>query len=75
MQQVARCDTIDVGEPPIRSRLRVETCQQFEHAMVGVVRDCNRQRFFIESFDVATDEIAEQLVQAPLLGLFPAQAF
>jgi len=42
--------------------------------MVGAVCDRNRQRFFIESFDVTADEIAQQPVQAALLGLIPAQA-
>jgi hypothetical protein len=75
VQQVACRDAIDVGEPSIRLRVRVESCQQFEQAMVGAVCDRNRQRFLIESFDVTADNIAQQPVHAALLGLVPAQTF
>src|ERR1700756_2360670 len=75
MQQVARCNTIDVGKTPSRGRLWVETCQQREQALMGAVRNRDRQRLFIERLDVAADETTQQPVQAALLGLVPAQAF
>jgi hypothetical protein len=74
MQQIARCNTIDVGQTPVRRRLRIETCQQLEQAMVGAVCDRHRQRLFIESLDVTADEVAQQPVQAALFGLIPAQS-
>jgi hypothetical protein len=74
MQQVARCNTIDVGETSRRVRLWVKTCQKLEQTFVGVVCNRDRQRLLIERLDIATNEIAQQPVQAALLGLVPAQA-
>jgi len=75
VQQIARGNAIDVGKPSIRTCLQVETCQQLEQAVMGAVRDRYRQRFFIESLDVAADQIAQQSIQSPLFGIVPAQAF
>jgi hypothetical protein len=75
MQQVARCNAIDVGKTSSRVRLWVETCQKFEQALMGMVCNRDRQRLFIERLDVAADETAQQPIQAALLGLVPAQAF
>jgi hypothetical protein len=74
VQQIARGHTVDVGQAPIRTGVRVETCQEFEQLSVGTVRDRNRQGFFVESLDIASDEMAQQPVQAALFGLVPAQA-
>jgi hypothetical protein len=75
MQQVARCNAIDVGKTSRRVGLWVETCQQLEQALVGAICNRYRQRLFIERLDVAADEIAQEPAQAALLGLVPAQAF
>jgi hypothetical protein len=75
MQQVARRDPVDVGKASSRIRLRIETGQQLEQALMGAVCNRDRQRLFIERLDVAADEIAQEPVQAALLGLVPAQAF
>jgi len=42
---------------------------------MGAVRDFDRERFFIESRDVAIGETAQQPIQPALLGFGPAQAF
>ena len=35
----------------------------------------HRQRLLVERLDIAANDIAQQPIQAPLLGLIPAQTF
>jgi hypothetical protein len=73
MQQVERCDAIDVGEATVGIGPEVEAANQFEQTLIGVVRDIDGQGFFVEGFDVAIDEIAQQPAQGLLSGLVPHQ--
>jgi hypothetical protein len=53
MPEVARCDTIEVGEAAVRAGLSLRACDQIEQALIGAIRDRDRQRFLVKSFDVA----------------------
>ena len=75
MEQIARCNPIDVGEPSVRVCPQIETTKQFQQSIVGAVRDRYRQGLFIESLYIATDKVAQQPIQAPMAGLFGAQVF
>jgi hypothetical protein len=57
MPEVVRCNTIEVGEPVVRAGSKIEACQQVEQALIGAIRDRDRQRFLVNSFDIAVDEI------------------
>jgi hypothetical protein len=74
MPEVARCNTIEVGEPVVRAGSKIEACDQVEQALIGAIRGCDRQRFLVKSFDIAADEVTQQPAQGPLLGLVPAQS-
>ena len=74
MPEVARCNTIEVGEPVLRAGSKIEACDQVEQTLKGAIRDRDRQRFLVKSFDIAADEISQQPAQGPLLGLVPAQS-
>ena len=74
MPEVARCNTIEVGEAVVRAGSKIEACDQVEQALIGAIRDRDRQRFFVKSFDVAADYRAQQSEQGPLPGLVPAQS-
>src|SRR5882762_1911014 len=73
MPEVARCNTIEVGEAVVRTGPKIEARDQIEQALIGAIRDRDRQRFFVKSFDVAADQRAQQPAQGPLPGLVPAQ--
>lgn len=75
MQEVALGNAIDVGQTSIRAAPQIEAPKQRQQSIMGMVSNRDRQRFFIESFDVAADHIAQQSVQTPLLGLVRAQFF
>jgi hypothetical protein len=75
MHEVARGNAIDVGQTSIRAASQIEARQQLEQTIMGLICGRDRQRFFIESLDVAANQIAQQLVQTPLLGFVPAQFF
>jgi hypothetical protein len=55
MPEVARCDTIEVGETVVRAGSKIEACDEVEQALMGAIRDRDRQRFIVKSFDVAAD--------------------
>jgi hypothetical protein len=55
MPEVARCNTIEVGEPVLRAGSKIEACDQVQQTLKGVIRDRDRQRFLVKSFDVAAD--------------------
>jgi hypothetical protein len=73
MPKVARCNTIEISEPVVCIGSKIEACDQFQQTLIGAVRGCDRQRFLIKSFDIAGDEMTQQLAQGPLLGLVRAQ--
>ena len=75
MQEVARCNTIEVGEPVLRAGSKIEACDQVEQTLKSAIRDRDRQRFLVKSFDIAADEVSQQPAQGPLLGLVPAQSY
>jgi hypothetical protein len=56
MPEIARCNTIEVGEAVVRAGSKIEAC---------AIRDRDRQRFFVKRFDIATDEISQQPAQGP----------
>src|SRR5258705_8632565 len=72
MPEFARCNTIEVGEPVLRAGSKIEACNQVEQTLKGAIRDRDRQRFLVKSFDIAADEVSQQPAQGPLLGLVPA---
>ena|ERR1700681_178942 len=74
MPEVARCNTIEVGEPVLRAGPKIEACDQVEQTLKGAISDRDRQRFLVKSFDIAADEVSQQPAQGPLLGLVPAQS-
>jgi hypothetical protein len=74
MPEVARCNTIEVGELVVRAGSKIEACDQVEQALIGAIRDRDRQRFLVKGFDIAADEVTQQPAQGPLLGLVPAQS-
>jgi hypothetical protein len=55
MPEVARCNTIGVGEPVLRAGSKIEACDQVQQTLKGVIRDRDRQTFLVKSFDVAAD--------------------
>ena len=67
MPEVARCNTIEIGEAVVRAGLKIEACDQIEQALIGAIRDRDRQRFFVKSFDVAADYRAQQCPGSSLL--------
>src|SRR5262245_54143306 len=73
MQQVERCDAIDVGEAAVGIGLEVEASNQFEQTLIGMVRDIDGQGFFVEGFDIAIDKITQQPAQGLLSGIVPCQ--
>ena len=73
MPEVARCNTIEVGEPVVRAGSKIKACDQVEQALIGAIRDRDRQGFLVKSFDIAADQVSQQPAQGPLLGLVPAQ--
>jgi hypothetical protein len=73
MPEVAYRNTIEVGEAVIRAGSKTEACDQVEQALMGAIRDHDRQRFLVESFDVAADQRTQQPAQSPLPGRVPAQ--
>jgi hypothetical protein len=74
MPEVARCNTIEVGEPALRAGSKIEACDQVEQPLKGAIRDRDRQRLLVKSFDVVADEGSQQPAQGALLGLVPAQS-
>src|ERR1700686_672943 len=73
MPEVARCNTIEVGEPVLRAGPKIEACDQVEQTLKGAISDRDRQRFLVKSFDIAADDVSQQPTQGPLLGRVAAQ--
>jgi hypothetical protein len=65
MPEVARCNTIEVGEPVLRAGSKIEACDQVEQTLKGAIRDRDRQSFLVKSFDIAADEVSQQPAQGP----------
>lgn len=55
MPEAARCNAIEVGQPDLCAGSRIEARNQVEQPLVGAIRDRDRQRFLVKSFDVAAD--------------------
>jgi hypothetical protein len=53
MPEAARCNTIEVGQPVLRTGSTIEALDQVEQALMGAIRDRDRQWFLVKSFDVA----------------------
>jgi hypothetical protein len=52
----------------VRPGSKIEACDQVEQALIGTIRDRDRQRFLVKSFDIAADDVSQQPTQGPLLG-------
>jgi hypothetical protein len=73
MPEAARCNTIEVSQPVLCTGSRIEARYQLEQPLMDAIRDRNRQRLLVKSFDIAADQRAQQSAQGPLPGLVPAQ--
>jgi hypothetical protein len=73
MPEVAPGNAIEIGETMVRAGSKIEARDQVEQALMGAICNRDRQRFLVESFDVAGDQGAEQPAQGPLSGVVPAQ--
>jgi hypothetical protein len=58
--EVARCDTIEVGEAVVRAGSKVEAYDQVEQTTMGAICNLYGQRFLVKRFDIAADEAAQQ---------------
>jgi hypothetical protein len=74
MPEVARCNTIEVGEAVVRAGSKIEACDEVEQALIGAIRGSDRHRFLVKSFDIAADEVTQQPAQGLLPGLVRAQS-
>ena len=73
MTQIHGGDTVDVGQPPVGISVEIQAGHHFEQTSVGAIRDRNGQRLFIESIDVAADDILQQPAHGALAGVAVAQ--
>jgi hypothetical protein len=73
MPEVARGNTIERGKAVVRAGSKIEACDQVEQALIGAIRDPDRQRFLVKGFDVAADQRTQQPAQGLLPALVPAQ--
>jgi hypothetical protein len=73
MPEAARCNTIEVSQPVLCTGSKIEARDQIEQALVSAIRDRDRQRLLVKSFDIAADQRTQQPAQGPLPGLVPAQ--
>ena len=55
MPEVARCNTIEVGEPVFWAGSTIEACDQVEQTLKGAIGDRDGQRFLVKRFDIAAD--------------------
>jgi hypothetical protein len=74
MPEVARCNTIEVGEAVVRLGSKIEARDQIEQALTSAICDRDRQRLLVKSFDIAADQVTQQPAQGPLLMLVTAQS-
>jgi hypothetical protein len=75
MPEIARRNTIKIGEAVVRAGSKIEARDQVEQASVGAICGSDRQRFLVKSFDIAADEGTQQPAQRPLLGIVAAQRY
>jgi hypothetical protein len=71
MPEAARCNAIEVSQPILCTGSKIEARDQVEQPLMGAIRDRDRQRFLVKSFDIAADQRAQQPAQGPLPGLVP----
>jgi hypothetical protein len=72
MSQIASSHAVDVGQSPVGIGAKIQARHQFQQALVGAIRDRDRQRLFVEPVDVAADNIIQQPTQSTLPGVAPA---
>jgi hypothetical protein len=72
MPEAARCNAIEVSQPILCTGSKIEARDQVKQPLMGAIRDRDRQRFLVKSFDIAADQRAQQPAQGPLPGLVPA---
>jgi hypothetical protein len=73
MPQIARGDTVEVGQAPVRACAEVYASRQIEQTMVSAVSDRNGQGLFVKGFDIAADDSIHQPTQSALLRVALAQ--
>jgi hypothetical protein len=73
MPEATRCNAIEVSQPVLCAGSKIEARDQVEQLLMGAIRDRDRQRLLVKSFDIAADQRAQQSAQGPLPGLVPAQ--
>jgi hypothetical protein len=71
MPEAARCNAIEVSHLVLCSGSMIEARGKIEQPLMGAIRDRDRQRFLVKSFDIAADQRAQQPAQGPLPGLVP----
>jgi hypothetical protein len=72
MPETARCNAIEVSQPILCTGSKIEARDQVKQPLMGAIRDRDRQRFLVKSFDIAADQRAQQPAQGPLPGLVHA---
>jgi hypothetical protein len=72
MPETARCNAIEVSQPILCTGSKIEARDQVKQPLMGAIRDHDRQRFLVKSFDITADQRAQQPAQRPLPGLVPA---
>ena len=70
MPEVARCNTIEVGEPVLSAGSKIEACDQVEQSLIGAIRDRDRQRFLVKKLRCSRRLRAQQ----PAQGLCPGSS-
>jgi hypothetical protein len=73
MPEAARCNTIEVGQPVLRTGSKIEARDQIEQTLMGAIRDRDRQRCLVKGFDIGSDQRAQQAAQGSLPGLVRTQ--
>jgi len=68
MPEAARCNAIEVSQLVLCSGSMIEARGKIEQPLMGAIRDRDRQRFLVKSFDIAADDVSQQPTQGPLLG-------
>jgi hypothetical protein len=71
MPEAARCNAIEVSHLVLCSGSMIEARGKIEQPLMEAIRDRDRQRFLVKSFDIAADQRAQQPAQGPLPGLVP----
>jgi len=73
MPEVARCNTIEVGEPVLSAGSKIEACDQVEQSLIGAIRDRDRQRFLVKKLRCSRRLKSSATGTRPVPRLVPAQ--